>query len=471
MNKIREYTKKLFRLYMILFFILGMYIGYIQVAKSGEFMSNTDNPRNYEKMNLRGTIFTRDGKPLAISRDEVKPSGRAFPEKNIYEPYLGYLSVKFGKGGLEDKLDKFLRFSTKNTDFIDYLMRKETKGENVYLTIDPRLQQAAVKALGERKGAVVMMNPRTGEILALASYPSFDPDKLDKDWKKLTSDKDSPFLIRPVNGSYPPGSVFKLFTLASCIEEGVVTPDTVFDCSGDYAMDYELGTYHIREAGGAAHGSVTAVDALVHSCNVGFAQMGLKLGKNKFYEYAGKFGFTEKPDFMLCETEPGFPAKDVLTPTQLAQVAFGQGELTLSPLSIALMTSAFANGGKICKPQIIKSRVDEKGKVVYKCEAEVWKTPVSMETAKKVRDAMIQVVERGTGTAARMDTIKVAGKTGSAENPFGETHAWFTCFAPAEDPKILIVVIVENGGGGGKTAAPVAKELLDLYFSKPGTQK
>jgi peptidoglycan glycosyltransferase len=313
-----------------------------------------------------------------------------------------------------------------------------------------------------------MMNPRTGEVLAMASYPAFDPNKLDKDWKKLTSDRNSPFLLRPVNGSYPPGSVFKLFTLASCIEEGVVTPDMVFQCSGDYTMEYELGTYHIQEAGGSAHGSVTAVDALVHSCNIGFAQMGLKLGEKKFYEYAEKFGLTEKPDFLPAETQPGFPSEDRLTPTQLAQTSFGQGELTLSPLSIALMVSAFANGGKICKPQIIKSRVDENGKVVYKCQPEVWKTPVSMDTAKKVRDAMIQVVERGTGTAARMNEIKVAGKTGSAENPFGETHAWFACFAPAEDPKVLIVVIIENGGGGGRTAAPVAKELLDIVFKNTG---
>lgn len=467
MKHFRIHAQKVFRVYMILFFILGMYIAYVQVVKSGEYMGNSDNPRNFEKIEMRGAIYARDGHALALSREGAEPGGRAFPEKNFAEPMLGYLSLKYGKGGLEDKMDSFLKAPAlgKNKDFWDYVLRRQEKGQNVYLTIDAKLQQFTAKLLQDKKGSIIVMNPKNGEILALASSPSFDPAQVDISWRQLSANKDSPFLLRPVNGFYPPGSIFKLFTLAVCYEEGVVTPDSSFYCSGDYTMDYELGTYHIRDFGGGVHGSLSTVDALAYSCNISFAQMGLKLGKEKFFEYAEKFGLNEKPDFVLSEIGNSFPTLDQLTPTQLAQTAFGQGELMFTPLSLALMVSAFANDGKIYKPQIIKSRTDPMGKVIFKGEPQVWKTPVSADTARKVREAMIQVVERGTGTAAKMPGLKVAGKSGSAENPMGDTHAWFVCFAPADNPRVLILVMIENGGAGGKVAAPIAAEILKKVFS------
>ena len=451
---------RVFRIYMILFFILGMYIAYVQVGQSHEYMSRDDNPRNFEKVLFRGTIYARDGQVLSVSREGAKPEGRFFPLKAYAEPLMGYFSYTYGKGGMEDKLDNYLKPPELSNDLKGYIFREQPKGCDVYLTIDPLLQVEAAKALEGKKGSIIIMNPSNGEILALASSPSFKPAEVDVKWKQLTSSQDSPLLLRPVNGNYPPGSVFKLFTLAACLEEGTVTSDTSFYCSGDYPMSYALGTYHISEAGGSSHGNVTAEDALVYSCNIALAQMGLKLGTDKFVEYAGRFGLNEKPPFIMWDTMNYFPTANEFTPTLLAQSAFGQGELSFSPLSIALMVSAFANNGKIYEPRIIKSVVDEKGETKLKIYHKVWKTPIGPETANKVKDAMVQVVERGTGTNARIDGLKIAGKTGSAENPKGDTHAWFVCFAPADNPTLLMVVMVENGGYGGRTAAPIAKELL-----------
>jgi len=314
MEKIRIYTKKVFRIYMILFFILGLYIAYVQVVQSREYMKNPDNPRNQEKILLRGTIYTRDGKILAASRKIDGYPRRVFPMKAFPEPMTGYLSLKYGRGGLEDVLDKYLRAPELSDNLWEYILRTQPGGQDVYLTIDPDLQVEAAKALEDKKGAVVVMDPTNGEILALASTPSFKPALLDDRWKQLTASPDSPFLLRPVNGIYPPGSVFKLFTLASCLEEGLITPDTQFYCSGDYPMSYPLGTYHIREAGGASHGRVTTADALTYSCNISFAQMGLKLGPEKFIEYGNKFGITGESDFILRDIENQFPTLEELTP-------------------------------------------------------------------------------------------------------------------------------------------------------------
>lgn len=451
---------------MILFFILGLYIAYIQVVKSDEFMRNPDNSRNFERIMHRGKIYARDGKVLAVSKKGAQPADRFYLKKELSEPVMGYLSLRYGKGAIEEKLDQHLRAPELSKDLIGYILRRQPQGEDVYLTIDADIQVEATKALEGKKGAIVVMNPQNGEILALASSPSFKPSDIDAKWKILTSDRESPFLLRPVNGSYPPGSVFKLFTLAACINDSVVDENTTFYCSGDYPMKYSQGIYHIREAHGIAHGTVTPIDALVYSCNIGFAQMGLKLGKEKFIEYAGEFGLLDKPDFILSEIGNIIPGEEELTPTQLAQCSFGQGELSMTPLSVALMTSAFAYDGKICVPRIVKSRVNEKGETVYKVKHKVWKTPITADTAHKVRDAMVQVVERGTGRRARIDGLKVAGKTGSAENPMGDTHAWFTCFAPADNPEILVTVIIENGGYGGKVSAPIALNILKKSLNK-----
>lgn len=466
MKQIRLSIIKVFQITMTLFFIMGLYLAYIMVVKSADYMDNPNNPRTAENIMLRGTIYDRAGRILAVSKKDNEYSSRFYPLKELGEPMLGYLSHMYGKGSLEFVLDEYLTAPLVSSQFIEYILKIKPRGQDIYLTIDEELQKASSQLLKDKKGGIAAINPANGEILALASSPSFDPAKLDTQWNSFTSSPDSPFLLRPVNGFYPPGSVFKLLTYAACIEEKLITNDTSFYCGGSYPIEYSQGTYFIRDAGGQAHGGLSAADALVHSCNIVFAQMGLKLGKYRFLEYLDKFGLLENPDFPLMEMKNLLPARDELTDTQLAQSAFGQGEISVSPLSIALMASAIANEGKIMKPSIIKARTNHKGQTLYKNEPEVWKTPIGVDTARLVKQVMIETVERGTGYNARIEGLKIAGKTGSAENPMGETHAWFVCFAPADNPEILLVIIIENAGAGGKAAAPLAKELLQIFNKK-----
>ncbi|MFP4498605.1 MAG: peptidoglycan D,D-transpeptidase FtsI family protein [Vulcanimicrobiota bacterium] len=460
MDKTDKYIKNVFRFYMMLFFVLGLYIIYIMGVEALALETNPLNPRNREELDKRGTVFTRSGIVLAISKKEDGKTYRKYPGGREYQPLLGYWSKKYGKSGLEAQLDSHLVSGYKHDNVISTIARTKQNGKNIYLTIDDEIQKVANEVLEGEKGAVVVLNPGNGEILALASSPSYESEELDDNWLELARNKDAPFLLRAVNGYYPPGSVFKLFTYAACLEEGLIIPTDTFSCTGEFAIKYPLGTYHIREAGGTAHGTVTAEDAVTHSCNIAFAQMGLALGAPKFIDYAGKFGLNQNPEFLAINSKSRFPTVGELSRSILAQSAFGQGEILLSPLQIALMVSAFANEGKICQPILIKAIADDKGKVVKKSEPSILKEPVSPATAEKVRNAMVEVVRRGTGWRAYIEGMEVAGKTGSAENASGNTHAWFAGFAPAGNPEVLVVVIIENGGGGGTTAAPKAREVI-----------
>lgn len=460
LDNMKIYVKKIFRFYMFIFFILGLYITYIMGVESAILNENPNNPRAREKLILRGKIMSRSGKILAATVADGKEIKRIYPLGKAAEPLVGYISSRYGKAGLEKRLDKFLKSSPRSRGIVEYVLRYNPPGQDVYLTIDAGIQKEAYRALEGKKGAVVVMNPQNGEILALASSPSFKASWINSRWEKLNADPNSPFLLRPTQGSYPPGSVFKLFTYAACLDEGLVTPDSKFTCNGDLPIRYPLGVYHVREAGGIAHGDLTAEDAVVYSCNVTFARLGMELGASRFVEYARKFGITSYPDFILSSPGKQFPKPSQLGDSLLAQSAFGQGEISLSPLQVAMVTSAFATGGKIYHPRLIKSRVGENDQLKYRIKHRVYKTPIKKYTAEKVRQAMIQVVSRGTGWRARIPKVQVAGKTGSAENPSGDTHAWFTCFAPAENPKFLVTVIIENGGAGGATAAPVARRVL-----------
>jgi penicillin-binding protein A len=468
MDKTGKQINIVFRFYMGIFFLLGLYIAYVMGIQAFQIDKDPKNPRNREELSRRGRIYSRSGKLIAYSQEENGIFRRIYPEGQIYEPMLGYVSPVYGKSGIEEKFDNHLGSPRKGKNIIHRMARYRTDGEDIYLTIDHEIQREAFIQLKGYRGAIVAINPGTGEILAMASSPSFDPQYLGKDWNKLTDSPNAPLFLRPVNGYYPPGSVLKLMTLASCYEKGKVKPDTIFNCTGKYPISYDQGTYYVHDAGSSGHGSISAADALVYSCNVTFAQMGLKLGPKNFVKSAEEFGLMANLDFSLTDSTLGstFPDLEDLTDTQLAQAAFGQGKITLSPLQVALMTSAFANDGRIYRPQLIKARADRKGDILWKFKPKVWKTPISGSTASKVRDAMVETVERGTATRARIPGVKVAGKTGTAENPSGDHHAWFACFAPAENPEVLVVVILENGGYGGVTAVPRAAAVLEKALQK-----
>ncbi|MGV8118284.1 MAG: peptidoglycan D,D-transpeptidase FtsI family protein [Candidatus Xenobiia bacterium LiM19] len=446
-------------LYSLLFAALVVYLSFIQIINRDLFYHNENNPRIAEDIRFRGNIYDRKGALLAATRVEKNQPMRVYPMGALLEPILGYCHVRLGNEGIEKYQDSRLKGKKLPENIYEafsFINGKKLTGRDIYLTIDMDIQKVCADAMEGRKGAVVVLNPLTGEILALVSIPACNPDGIDKNWEKLRKDLSTPLVNRAIDGRYPPGSTFKVFSLAVALELGYVTRDSVFSCPGYF----DIGSYRVHEAEGGSHGSVNTEGALVNSCNIAFAQMGLKIGQQNFCAFVKAFCLLDPFNIGVPVRGATFPQPSEMSEGGLAQSAFGQGSIALSPLHLALVFSSIANEGKIMKPFVIKGIRSHDGTDIFTTHPQVWAQPVSSSTADTVKDMMVQVVERGTGYKSRIPGVAVAGKTGTAENPHGESHAWFAAFAPAHDPKYLVVVVVENGGYGGRVAAPIAQSIL-----------
>lgn len=347
------------------------------------------------------------------------------------------------------------------------------KGEDVTLTLDLELTQYVDSILKKwQKASVVVLNVKTGEILVLYSKPSFDPNRLSKglkkrEWEELLQDADAPLLNRAVSGLYPPGSIFKLITALIGLHTGVVTKTTHFaPCRG--AMRYGNKIFRCWKSGG--HGSLDLIHAIEQSCDIYFYQLGLKIGLTRFLEEANKLNLTMSLNVGLPEEKRGFiPTYDWYVSRygkrgfgegNVINLSIGQGEILLTPLEIATFTGIIARD-TIPRPHLIK-KIGEKTlnykKLLY--------FSIPDDELEIVREGMLNVVEgrKGTGKLAKVKGIKVAGKTGTAQNPLGKDHSLFTCFAPYEDPDVVVTVVVENAGHGGSVAAPIAGMILKKYF-------
>jgi peptidoglycan glycosyltransferase len=320
----------------------------------------------------------------------------------------------------------------------------------------------AAHELGNRKGAVVALDAKTGAVLALVSYPSYDPNKLEADWKKLSQDKDSPLINRVTQGKFTPGSSFKTVTAAAAIQENKVSTDTVLDAPsflhiyGGKVTNYE----------GKEHGKITFADAFAKSVNTVFAEIGDELGGDKLVGYANAFGLSEPAPFDLPTNAGNIPEPGDMDKLEVAWMAVGQGRLLLSPLSMALVTQAIANDGQIMQPYLTQTVRNSQGETIFEQEPRSWLRPLSPQTAATIKELMVGVVDRGTARSARLQDVTVAGKTGSAEVENKKPHAWFVGFAPAENPRIVVAVVVENSGTGGKIAAPIAREVIKRALGK-----
>ncbi len=365
-------------------------------------------------------------------------------------------------------------------------------GYNIGLTIDKNLQFVAEEQLKNKKGAIVAVDPGTGEILAMASSPSFDPNMflqgIDKSqWSNLMSSKDHPLQNRAIAGQYPPGSTFKIVMALAGLEEGVINPNEEIFCNGSFTLGNH--TYHCWRKQG--HGWVNLHRALVESCDVYFYNVGKRLGVDRIAQYAKMCGLGSGTDFEL-----GFE-KDGLIPTsewklqrfgvpwqpgETISAAIGQGYILVTPLQMARLISALFNGGYLYQPSVIKW-VGKENKKIYRFAPKVLgRLHAKEQNVALIRDALIGVVNEphGTGSSARLKTFTVAGKTGTAQvvelgrektmskeaaGEFGD-HAWFLGIAPAENPALAVAILVENGGHGGSAAAPIAKKMFEAYLGK-----
>jgi penicillin-binding protein 2 len=351
------------------------------------------------------------------------------------------------------------------------------KGKDITLSIDINLQKEAEKAFGERAGALVAIEPNSGEILSMISKPSFDPNLFTKgisynEWMTLTHDRKNPMLNRALQSRYPPGSTFKIVTAIAALEEGIISPNTKVDCRG--GIDY--GRWHFGCWRKHGHGVLSLHRAIVESCDVYFYEAGKRLGIDKIYDYAVSLGLGKKTGIELGEERQGlipntkWKLENKKLPWFLGETfnaAIGQGYISVTPIQLAVMISTIANGGNLYKPTLIK---DTKPILLGKVK-------ISPDNMNVVKSSLSGVVNEpaGTGWAAKSQLINIGGKTGTAQvvamkkgsqylSEKFRDHAWFVAFAPAEKPEIALAVLVEHGGHGGITAAPIAKRAIEEYL-------
>ncbi len=448
--------------------LLG-YMGYFLQVKSETVINNSYNARldRFSDRILRGEILSSDGRVLAETLvGEDGSETRNYPYGSLFAHVVGYSD--YGKTGLEALGNFYLLSSHMNLveQTINELSGVKNIGDNVVTTLDVDLQQAASEALGDRKGAVVAMEPDTGKILAMVSKPGFNPNTLRADWEALISgdNKEAQLLNRATQGVYPPGSTFKMVTaLAYMREYPTDWQDFTFDCDGTFEWkDYKISCYHEN-----VHGTQNLEEAFANSCNGAFASLGLELNLNKMMDLTGQLLFNRELPLAIAYSKSSYAMGSGADDWERLQTSIGQGNTQMTPIHNAILTSAIANGGVAMKPYLIDHVESEAGEEVKKFLPSAYGSLMEPEEADILSGLMRKVVTDGTGSAVRTEDYAVAGKTGSAEFETGkESHAWFTGFAPAEDPRLVVTVIVEEGGAGGQVAAPIARTLFDLYFSR-----
>ena len=471
--------------FIALFVLLFGAINYIQVYAASDLANNPANLRLLlQEYNVhRGQILARDERTILATSKATKAKLkylRVYPRASLYAGVTGYYSVVFGRYGLEQSQNEWLAGRASELlpqNLVEEILGRDKRGATVITTIDPKLQRVAARQLGRLPGGVVALDPATGEILAMVANPSYDPNDLaSHDLKqvraarsRLLKDPDKPLLSRAAQELFPPGSTFKLVTAAAALENGM-KPDTKFP--NPPALKLPTTTHELHNFGGehclGGAAQLTLAQALEVSCNVVFGEIGLKLGAEKLVDQARRFGFDQKvPLEIPFATGRIPPVRDFLN--ALPAVAFsaiGQQSVGANPLQMALVGAAIANGGVEMEPRLVKEIRDPSGRVIKSFGPKQWGRPISGATAQQLTQMMIKVVESGTGTAAQIPGVTVAGKTGTAETTSGNPHAWFVCFAPALNPRIVVAVMVLNGGSlgseatGGHVAAPIARAVV-----------
>jgi penicillin-binding protein A len=449
--------------FIVLFAVLALRQFWLQVVAGPKLSASQYNPRHTAIAVGRGSILASDGTPLAISRG----GKRAYPQGALVAQAVGYASARYGTSGLEDAYDRVL---TAHTDAVDPLSQLAQilagkhgapRGADVVTTLDLTVQNALVAGLSRHaRAAGIVLDPRTGAVLALASVPSYDPNALDRLWPALVKDPASPLLDRSTGGLYPPGSTFKIVTAADALDAGVITPQSTFSDAGGFTV----GSFTVHNDEEEVTGTQDLAGAFALSSNVDFAQIALKIGVDTWFQYAQKWGLGQPEDFDIPVTRDRLPAKKDVYAGILAQLGFGQASLLVTPMRMALIDATIANEGTTPRPYLVRRVAGSDTGIATR--PETLAQPISADTAHAVRDLMVGVVKRGTGTAARLSDVTVAGKTGTATNPHGRSHAWFVAFAPAEAPRVAVAVVVENVGYGGTYAAPIAREVLRVALAR-----
>ncbi len=440
------------------------YIVYFQVVRSRDIIRSPYNARqdSYADRVVRGKIIDSNGNVLA--QTNVQPDGsevREYPYGATFAHVVGYTAK--GKSGLESEMN--FELLTSNAFFLEKLKNEfqdqKNMGDTVVTTLDANLQQAAYSALGNNKGAVVVMEPDTGKILAMVSKPDYDPNTVAADWESLNTDENSALLNRATQGQYAPGSTFKIVTALEYMRENPGYDSYNYDCTGVIEAD---GT-SIRCYGGHVHGQVSFRDSLAYSCNTSFCNIGLSLDVGSFRDTAGELLFNSSLPSVLPYYKSSFKLDNNSSTADRMMTAMGQGKTQVSPYHMALITSAIANGGVLMEPYLVDAVTNYTGTQIEKNMPEEYKRLMSAQEASALKDYMTSVVEYGTASALSGQSYTAAGKTGTAEysSDKEKDHSWFVGMSNVDNPDLVISVIIESSDGSAK-AVNIAKQVFDAYY-------
>ena len=447
--------------FVALFMTLALYLVYFQLFKRADIENDSHNRRLWvnEDNIKRGSIYDRNGNILAYSeKDSDGSQYRVYNYGKSASSVTGYSSKTYGKTGIEKSYNKeLLALSGENLSNFRKMVVKNDTGYDVHLSLDQNIQEIVYEYMKDIKGSCVVMNPKTGEVLALVSNPSYDPNSVDEDWDDLIQNTDGPLVNRATSGYYRPGSTFKIVTATGVLNYGL---DTSYDDTGVETIQ----GYDIKNFADQTFGMVNLRSAFVNSINTYFASKTNDLGRDKYEELAEKFMINKDYDFDMDKNKAIIPFDD-LNQVDLAMTGFGYGKTQITPLHMAMITSAIANEGKMMQPRLVTKVVDKDGKIIEEKKDKVLSEVTSVENANYIRDMMVSVVNEGTGTSAYLDSVQIAGKTGTADKENNLLDAWFVGFAPAYDPDIVIALVVEDSDDtGGVVAAPIARDILSSIY-------
>lgn len=454
-------NKKIIRVLVVvalMFLSLVTYLLYFNMFSAEKVASNPYNKRQWEdeRYVVRGSIYDCNGEVLAKTEVNGDERTRVYPYGHLYSHVIGYYSKVYGKTQLEMKYDKELL----GHGDISINFNELRSGYDLHLTIDNDLQSYAYDQLKGRNGAVVALEPSTGKILAMVSYPDFNPSAsaLEQNWNSIVERKDSPLLARATNGLYPPGSTYKIATTVAAYNAGYATH--TFEDNGSFKLD----DFKVENYGGKSYGNIDLKTAFEVSSNAVFCSLGYELGSENILSNAEGFGINKDINIDIPVAKSKIEYKK-MSNADAALVSIGQGQLLMTPLHVAMMGASVANNGSMMKPYLVDSITTSSGMTIGTARQESLYMPMSSMCAGYLNELMTGVVKEGTGKGAAISGITVAGKTGTAENETDKDHAWFVGYAPAENPQIAVAVLLEyDGGAGGSNAAPIARNIIRRYL-------
>ncbi|MCM1568266.1 MAG: penicillin-binding transpeptidase domain-containing protein [Roseburia sp.] len=456
--------------FLAVFAGLIVYLCHFVATSEQEMLNNSYNSRQEILLsrNYRGSIFSGDGQVLAQTvLEEGQEERRVYPYANLFSHVVGYSTQ--GKMGVESLANYYLINTSipLSAKVANDVAGVKNPGDNVYTTLNVRLQEEADRQLGMYRGAVMVTEVKTGRVLAMVSNPDFNPNEISDIWQELIEDSTNSVLVnRATQGLYPPGSTFKILTALEYIRENPDSYDKYsYQCNGAYRLGNDkISCYH-----GANHGVVSLERSFAKSCNSSFANIGMSLNRTAFANTLGELLFGKELPFALNYSKSAvhIPAEGEET-AEMMQTSIGQGRTQMTPLHLNMITCAIANGGELMTPYLVDSVKSATGTVVKSFRPVSGGRLMSETEAAVLREFMTAVVEEGTATKLSGLSYTAAGKTGSAEynDIKGDSHAWFTGFAPAENPEVCITIILEGAGSGGDYAVPLAKRILDAYFEE-----